>query len=257
VDRYEVFEAWAPSGGRWTPWAKAIVFAHVDGVVGELPSAPSWAVPELFSVDARGADYRTSAGARRAAIVLDLPGAEGVSAAVALARCGWRPVPLYAALPSADAVVPMYEIVRALLAGAEELRRMTVPADAPPAFVLDARRAGHSSMARPGSFDNRSGVFTTDVPSASRLREAGMTEVVLVQEGIDAPRSDLARVLAGWQKAGIALRLLRADRVATPTELRVPTDWLGALAAFWWRLSLRGSPVEGFGGHVPTGPSSS
>ena len=32
MDLRAIFEAWAPQGGPWTPWAKAILFAfaHVD-----------------------------------------------------------------------------------------------------------------------------------------------------------------------------------------------------------------------------------
>jgi hypothetical protein len=107
MDRDETFESWAPNDGIWTPWAKAILFAYVDVVQPSIPEAPTWVREELFLTPATG--YRDSARVALPAIVVDLPGVDGVA--------------------------PMFPVVRALLGGAAQLRDRGLPASAPPAFL--------------------------------------------------------------------------------------------------------------------------
>jgi len=64
------------------------LFAHLDSALAHIPGAEvagdvSWSPPPDGN----------------AALVLDMPGSEGVLAGVALASRGYRPVPLYNALP--------------------------------------------------------------------------------------------------------------------------------------------------------------
>ena len=84
----EIFEIWSPGNSLWSTWAKPVLFAHlgvpfVHPPGGEILQDAGWAAmpDENF------------------AIVLDLPGAEGVWTGVGLAAHGYRPVPLYNALP--------------------------------------------------------------------------------------------------------------------------------------------------------------
>src|SRR5580765_130756 len=88
MNKVEVFSTWAPENSIWSPWAKPVLFAHLDSALSYIPvaGAPgdvSWSPPPD----------------ERVAIVLDLPGAEGVIIGLALAVRGYRPVPLYNALP--------------------------------------------------------------------------------------------------------------------------------------------------------------
>jgi hypothetical protein len=254
VDRRATFEAWAPQGAPWTPWAKAILFAYVDAVGTEDVEAPKpeWVRRELVSPFGAATSYR-SANEARTALVVDLPGVEGVSAALALADLGFRPVPLYNALPAPAAVVPMDEVVRALVAGARPLAQRPPALHAPPAFLLDARRAGPRLMANT-RFDNRALAFVTDFPSAATLRAAGIAGVVLVQSGSDMPASDLAVTLAQWQAGGIPIQLLRADHPAAPIPIAVRSAGFFGTAYRWLqRMTLRGDPHRGFGRPFPHG----
>src|SRR5207237_10752189 len=124
--------------------------------------------------------------------------------------------PLCNSLPSSQSIVPMEDVVRAIIVGAERLAQEPPSPHAAPAFLLDARRAGPLTRPRPGQFDNRSLTFETDFPSASTLRQAGVIDVTLIQSGSDRPASDVAVTLAKWQASGIAIRLLRADSPAAP-----------------------------------------
>jgi hypothetical protein len=254
VDRETAFEAWAPRGSIWTPWVKPVLFAYMDEMAALSPPRPTWLHPGLLGDPGAISGYRTAARPVTPAIVVDLPDVGSVAVGLALADFGFRPVPLYAAVPSAQAVVPMWEVIRALLYGAQELPRKGLPPDAPPAFLLDARRDGGEALVRRGQYDNRSVAFVTDFPSAARLREAGTKTAVLIQSG-DAPASaDVASILAIWQATGLPIHLLRADAPTPAVPIRVRPPGLLARVA---RL-LRGAPVPDpqgrFGRWIPELP---
>ena len=88
MNKEEIFEVWAPTDSRWSRWAKAVLFAHmngpvVEGTMTENSLDVSWA-PRVHE---------------NTVVVLDLPGTEGVATSLALAAKGYRPVPLYNAVP--------------------------------------------------------------------------------------------------------------------------------------------------------------
>jgi hypothetical protein len=223
MEREAIFEAWAPRGAAWTPWAKPVLFEYTDELAGS--SLPPPELPRRNLVGEGGA-FESDVVRRHAmnrAMVVDLPGAESVAVGLALADFGYRPVPLYNALPSAGAVVEIWEIVRALVHGAPELERKGLPLDAPPAFLIDARRDGHGAL-RPVQYDNRSVVFVTDFPSVLLLLQSGIEGVVLIQSG-NTPKADLTPILVGWQDAGLQIHVQRADAPsgAVPIHVRRPT----------------------------------
>src|SRR5690348_3529687 len=83
-----LFSIWAPDDSPWSPWSKPVLFSYFDDplsqiAVTEASGDVSWCPPPD----------------QKAMLVLDLPGAEGVLAGVALALRGYRPVPLYNAVP--------------------------------------------------------------------------------------------------------------------------------------------------------------
>jgi hypothetical protein len=254
MDRDAVFEAWAPRECVWTPWAKPVLFAHVDAVATEdfqLPR-PTWLRPELLDVVQSATGYRASAREGTAAVVVDLPSIEGVAIGLALADFGFRPVPLYNALPAPEAIVPMYDLVRALVAGAEELGRCVLLPTAPPAFLLDARRDARGIRARDGQFDNRSLAFPTDFPSASRLRDGGVRAVVLIQAGSDDVRPDVAQILGGWQKEGLPIFLLRADASEPAARIVVRGQGILGRVSLWLRRAVLKRDSRGaFGAPIP------
>src|SRR5215471_9521139 len=88
MNKEEIFSIWAPGNSIWSRWAKPVLFAHLDSALSYIqvtsaPSDVSWSAPPGESVG----------------IVLDLPGVDGVVTGLALAGRGYRPVPLYNALP--------------------------------------------------------------------------------------------------------------------------------------------------------------
>jgi hypothetical protein len=251
MTKEEIFETWAPPGGRWSPWVKPVLFA----CIGHEPLAPA-AVPADFD-----ASWIPPA-ADNVAVVLDLPGADGVWTGVALASRGYRPVPLYNAVPGPTpgvwigafaSLVDVAPILAALWHGTPLLQRTRLHPEAPPAFLLDANRRGEGNLATPGRFDNRSISFTTDFPSATFLAAHGIRRGLLIQSTGDQPQPDLAHTLRRWQDGGIVIELKRLDASGPPVpiEVRKPSGF-----GFLWNralkmLGLRRHRLGGFGGFVP------
>jgi hypothetical protein len=182
------------------------------------------------------------------------------------ASLGYRPVPLFNGargprplLNLAAAIVDNEPIVAWLTLGAELLVQPGLPDEAPPAFLLDARRKPEALAPAPGRFDNRWIVFPQDFPSANFLRAHGIQQALLLQsEPERPPQADLAHVLRRWQEAGMSLFVGRPDDPNPPRPLQVARPsrfrwlWYGALAA----AGLRRNSAGGFGSIVPQ-PSSS
>src|SRR5207302_10946527 len=112
------------------------------------------------------------------AIVVDLPGEDGINFAIELARHGYRPIPLYNALPfplseklspphaRSKTTVDVVSILAAICRETATLQQIHLSPVAPPAFLLDADRRIARIDPATGIFDNRSVCFETDFPSA-------------------------------------------------------------------------------------------
>ena len=240
----QAYLVWAPEQSPWSPWAKPVLFA----------SQPSWDDPGAHELDEPPAPAWVSAFDATTAFVLDLPGAEGVRRGVALARSGWRPVPLYNAVPGPSELVDVASIVHAMRRATALLEPLALVHDSPPAFLLDARRRyGTGDPALPGRFDNRSISLPTDFPSGLFLRARGIERVVLVQEVSAAPQTDLAHTLVAWQEAGLSILAKSSGTEGPPESIRVERP--SNLRVMWYRflatLGLRRSPLGGFGGTIP------
>lgn len=244
------FDAWAPQESIWSTWAKPVLFAN-DIAAAALPPTPQ----QTFDVGwSAPADESTG-------IVIDLPGSAGVWYALALARAGYRPVPLYNAVPAPSRIaepsasaVDLLPVVAALGQAAPELLQLALRVDAPPAFMLDSnRRVGTNRYLLPGMFDNRSVSLTTDFPSSTFLQSHGIRRVVLVQEINQPPQTDLAHTLLRWQEGGIPILLLNLSRPGEPVHINVkrPPFYRLAFQRVLATLGLRRNPLGGFGGVIP------
>lgn len=258
LHREDVFELWAPSVSVWAAWAKPVLFAHLPLGL-ELETFALMAAPRLpLPAWAPPADGAT-------AIVLDVPGPRSVALAMALAQAGFRPVPLFNAVPPpreielavdanilpARAVVDVQSIVDAVeVATVHHAQTLAeLRPQAPPVFLLDSARRLGRRIPRHGDFDNRSLSLPTDFPSAAFLHSHGVTCALLVTENAAEPSIDLAHTLLRWQQAGLALR--RGDErgdEARPLVVRRPSwfraVWHNALSV----VGLERHPLGGFGG---------
>lgn len=254
MTKEEIYSTWAPAESFWSTWAKPVLFAHLNEHFESPAALPLQDVSWAPAIEGR------------TALVLDFPCDEGVWVGLALARSGYRPVPLYNAIPhpfvtsvlspvSAHSVVAVnvIPIAVALRQGADVLATLTIPPYAPPVFLLDANRYGDGLRRNPGEFDNRSVCFTTDFPSANFLCAHGISRVLLVQRSRMIPQRDLSQVLCRWQEGGLALERLQIETPSVRESFQVSRPaWYGAmfqraLAAIGLRRAFGG----GFGGWVP------
>lgn len=235
MKRADIHRAWAPADGPWTPWVKPVLFAALgedDARAGDsgsepVPPAPAWFSTEVLApLEERAVDvagpYRAARSLHDTAMVIDLPAGDGAELGVALVQHGFRPIPLYNALPSPLAIVEVRPMMDVLVRGAPFLAE--VQSSASPAFLLDADRMGLGRSVRPGLFDNRSICRRSDFPSAERFAQAGIRRILLL---CDVIREDLEVVALGWQAGGLELwwkRPSARDR-ASPIALRQP--WVG------------------------------
>ena len=253
MSRESIYEVWAPPDALWSRWAKPVLFACRNA----LPPA-SASLPD--PVDVTWAPVPSE----NVALVLDLPGNQGVLMGLALAERGYRPVPLYNAVPNPQpylqtenstremvTLVDVKPIMAALWDWAPGLGGISLPPKAPPAFLLDANRRGTQAPLA-GCFDNRSVSFTTDFPSANFLLAHNFHRALLAQMYGNQPQPDLAHTLRRWQEAGIGIHLKRFDTTGPPTPLVVerPSRFGSLWYRFWTLLGLTRNELGGFGGLI-------
>lgn len=271
------FATWAPTDGRWSPWVKPLLFAsesHWDA--GGDPELVEVGEPSWMEAPRAEEGYRErvrKSGDQATAVVLDLPGPLGVAWGVAFARAGWRPVPLYNAIPGGapgvmapamvdefgavpvfrdtTALIDMQAIVGAMRHATRTLRELSLAPERPPVFLLDANR--REGFASPGRFDNRSISLPTDFPSAVFLRAHGIERVVLVQRVGLEPQEDLAHTLLAWQEGGLSILAKELERDAEPATIQVSPP--SRFRSLWYRalatMGLKRAPLGGFGGTIP------
>ena len=154
-------------------------------------------------------------------------------------------MPLYNGCSGPSELIDQGLIVRALRAGAPQLSAHSLPADAPPVFLLDWLRASQPRPLRTGMLDNRWRVLLEDLPSEKILHRRGISRVVLVQRQQIAPHDDLAVILRCWQEARIPLEVKYLSVPGPPRPLIVPSiPWYRRL---WHRLLSKRGPQDGYG----------
>lgn len=237
----ELFDSWAPPEAVWSEWVKPLLFAEWDD---RRPAAPPPTSPPLPEPPL-GQDPGTAA-------IVDLPGDHAVLAGIALARRGYRPVPLFNGAHHPSAILDVAPIMDGLARGAEELRRLRLAPEAPPAFLLDARRTAPVA-AEPGRFDNRWLAFPQDFPSAALLASRGIRRVALIAEPGKEVAADLAHVLLRYKQGGLELAAVdpSGSGLPRPLEVKEPPLYRALFHRALAALGLRRNAAGGFGAIVP------
>jgi hypothetical protein len=254
MDGSQLFEVWAPRDSVWSKWAKPALFAGTPAAL-PAPAMPVHAAPEA---EAQAVEYGSADP--WTAILVDMPGPKSVEVGLGLARAGYRPVPMFNTAYHAAAVVPVEPILRKLQEGEPEIRSLILPAEAPPAFLLDSTRLDPPTPVAPGKFDNRWVAFPQDFPSANFLLSRGIRRVVVLQaDSLQAkPRLDLAHVLLRWKEAGLELYAQDPESAQAPVAMQV--DRPSSFRSLFYRgltlMGLKRNSAGGFGSISPI-PSAS
>ena len=235
----DLFTRWAPQEGyAWTRYAKPAMFMHPpqDG------DAPMYIKPLPQDLAAQITGGRT-------AVIVDLPGAESVAAGLDLAGVGFRPVPLYNGIHIADFspqhangenrpadfspqqavgenrympapgrrnAVDNQPIINALHEAIPALEAATLPAHAPPAFLLDAAR-NDNLVPSLDFYDNRWSLDLDDMPDFMYLQAQGITRIVIwTDRNI---QDDVRRIGERYQSAGIEVFTYIQAAPVTDAEL--------------------------------------
>ncbi len=258
MEGLQLFEIWAPPESVWSRWAKPALFAELTPATFSNLGADAPAEGVEATVVQPPPDFQVDIWT---AFIVDVPGARAVEIGMAMARAGYRPVPLFNTAYHPFAIVPVNEIVRRLQDGAAELPGLAIPADAPPAFLLDSNRLDPKAPASPGKFDNRWIVFPQDFPSANFLRSRGIQRVVVLQTELlmGKPRLDLSHVLLRWREAGIELYVQDPEGTQSPRPMEVdrPSLFRNVFYRALTMFGMRRNSAGGFGSIVPQPSQSS
>ena len=229
----DIYRSWAPLDALWTNWAKPVLFTNSPG--------KSWNDSPLEIPDiVFNCDFH-------AAVIIDLPAEQGVLRGLAMAKLGYRPIPLYNGVydKNAVSVVKVLDIVKALWKGAELLEEMNIPFDAPPAFLLDSNRLGIKK--EEGMFDNRWLIFAQDMPSGKHLLQHNIDKIIVMGKERDVNyTSDLADILYRYQEKGLSIyRYDKGELLAN--SIHKPYDYRTLFYRSGQLRQLKRNSTGGFG----------
>ena len=204
----DVFKTWTVAGAKWTDWVRPVPFIAIDDSV-KISEICNFEIPRISYI---------SELLVNTAVIIDIPDYESVKEGLALARIGFRPIPLYNGTneqKGAMATVNNHAIESALVWGALELKELKIANNAPPAFLLDSNRT-HRFKMNVSVFDNSWDLYDQDIPSAEYFLKNGIDSIIVRGESI---QKDIARILYKFQKKGI--KIFSTNGYAKPKEVTI------------------------------------
>lgn len=138
------------------------------------------------------------------AVIVDLPGNDSVKEGIAVARLGFRPIPIYNGTNEQTGAIPTVDnrdIQVALIKGALELQKTKISDNASPVFLLDSNRMDRFKM-DDSVFDNSWDIYYQDMPSAEYFLKSNIKKIIVRGETI---QKDLKKILYKFQKKGIKI----------------------------------------------------
>lgn len=205
----ELYSIWAPTGKKWVDWVRPVPFVGMNEH-SKMYNFSNFTIPAIDFLDESGTDT---------AIIVDLPGVESVLEGIALAKAGFRPVPIYNGTieqQGARATVDNQAVGIALAWGAGELSKIEIGDDALPAFLLDSNRLNRFKM-EASLFDNSWDVYHQDLPSAEYFLNNGICKITVIGDSLS---KDLKKILYGFQKKRMEMFLTKGYE--KPKKISIP-----------------------------------
>jgi hypothetical protein len=210
------WRAWCRAAGPWRRWSLCLPLVGPDAAA--LQADPPRSVPRPRLATAARALVAPES-VRRTLVVLDLPPAAGVLAAVGLARThGARPLLFLGRWPYAAAVLPAQPLIALLVREADRLPQAGLRDDAV-VMVLDGERRRPMLPRSPRDVraDNRFEINGEDLPDVAALGAAGITTVLDVRPAGTPLAHPLARLAyPTYVAAGLEVRVRRLPAQARP-----------------------------------------
>ncbi len=210
----EVYKIWAPTGKKWVDWVRPVPFVEMEHFTKGYGSCGN------TDNGARRAEYADEAW-KDAAFIVDLPGGESVWEGIALAKKGYRPIPIFngtAEQKDARATTNNESASLALMQYAEVLAGIELSDNARPAFLTDRNRLQRYRVDL-GIFDNSWDVYHQDLPTAEYFLANNIHKIVIVGQSV---ARDLAKILRPFQKKGIEIFLTNGYEAPRKVVLRKP-----------------------------------
>lgn len=204
----DIYKIWAPYGKKWVDWVRPVPFVEMN-FYSKMYNYSDFTISDISYVDETCTDT---------AVIVDLPGMESVKEGLALAKVGFRPIPIFngtAEQPGARATVDNQSSGIALAFAADILVGTDIKDEALPAFLTDRNRLQRYKM-DVSVFDNSWDVYPQDLPSAEYLLNNGIRKVMVVSPSI---ARDLKKILYDYQKKKIEIYL--TDRYEMPKKVRI------------------------------------
>ena len=190
----EIYKIWAPTEAKWVDWVRPVPFVGINESF-EGYEVDEFLIPKINYIKEPISDM---------AIIIDLPGNNSIKEGIALAKIGFRPIPIYNVTDEqngATATVDNRAIKMGLIKGALELKKIEIPDNAPPAFLLDTNRMNRYKMDQ-SVFDNSWDIYAQDMPSAEYFLKNGINKIMVRGESI---QKDLKKILYTFQTKGIQI----------------------------------------------------
>ena len=213
----DIFKIWAPAGAKWVDWVRPVPFISIDDELKTYESY-NFTIPDLNYISEVSADT---------AIIVDLPSYNSVMEGLALAKLGFRPIPIYNGIneqEGAMANVNNQTIEIALVWGAMELSKIEISKEAPPVFLLDSNRMHRYKMS-PSIFDNSWDIYHQDMPSAEYFLKNGINKIIVIGE--KKIQKDLRRIFYKFQKLGMKIFFTEGFEEAKEVKIKKPSRRLG------------------------------
>ena len=190
----EIYKIWAPDKKRWVDWVRPVPFINIDD---------SSSRKEFIDYRIPSINYLKEV-LNDTALVIDIVGTDSIKEGIALAKLGYRPIPIFNGTdpPIGTISTTNNQIIKPLLIwGAFELKNIKLKNDAPPVFLLDQNRLNRYKINN-GIFDNSWDIYDGDLPSPKYLLENGINKII-VRSNFQA--KDLRKILYKWQKNNIKI----------------------------------------------------
>ena len=193
----DIFNTWAPIGAKWVNWVRPVPFININEQFEGYESG-EFVIPKI--------NYMSKVKLNTA-IIVDLPGNTSIKEGLAIAKFGFRPVPIYNGIDEQEGAMATVDnkIVKiGLIKGALELKKMQFDKDAPPVFLLDSNRMNRYKI-NLSVFDNSWDIYAQDIPSPEYFLKNGICDIIVRGNCIN---KDLNKVLYPFQKKGINIFLV-------------------------------------------------
>lgn len=186
-----VYKIFAPRGAKWSEWIRPVPFIAID-TYSRVP-INNWVDRKICFLT----EYRSDV-----AIVIDLPGKESIEYAIAFAKIGYRPVPLFNGTDeqiNSKAIIDTYIVESCLINASKKLEKINIAIDANPAFILDSYRTNRYRT-NESMYDNSWDLYKQDLPSIEYFKQNNIKKIIIIGKGI---QRDLKKIFYEFQRHGI------------------------------------------------------